>query len=367
MLKKFTVTNFRGFEKMELDLTKVCDYDFNTECVDEKNGIVKKAMIYGRNGTGKTNLGLALADICNFANFGCTDNEFAFNGNLEIDYAKFRYEFYINGTDVVIRYKRASKRKLVDESLEIAGDLIYTYKHGAETALMGDLSKINAQTLNLERKHPEVSLFQYIAHNAPKDDTGVLHKTLDFINHMDGMTPSFDGGEKMLNFVLDTFIENKKVDKFEVFLNECGIDCKLLVERNTSGRKVLYIKYKANPIPFIEAASSGTKVLAVFFHRYYPFTAWNKEASCFFYLDEFDAFYHFELAETIVKLVKAMPNCQAIFTTHNTNLLDNDLLRPDCYFVMDGEKVESLPYLTDRELRYDNSLVRLYKGGAFGG
>ena len=61
MLKRFEVENFKGFdERVVLDLT-ARDYSFNSILV--KNGIVNKAIIYGKNGIGKSSLGIALFDI----------------------------------------------------------------------------------------------------------------------------------------------------------------------------------------------------------------------------------------------------------------------------------------------------------------
>ena len=52
MLKKFEVENFKGFSKrLVFDLT-ARDYEFNQNLTE--NGIVKKAIIYGKNGVGKS-------------------------------------------------------------------------------------------------------------------------------------------------------------------------------------------------------------------------------------------------------------------------------------------------------------------------
>lgn len=62
MLAKFAVENFRGFEnKIEIDLTRPANYEFNKEAV--KDGIIKNGIIYGPNGCGKSNFGLAIFDI----------------------------------------------------------------------------------------------------------------------------------------------------------------------------------------------------------------------------------------------------------------------------------------------------------------
>ena len=83
------------------------------------------------------------------------------------------------------------------------------------------------------------------------------------------------------------------------------------------------------------------------------------------FLDEFDAFYHYELAETIVKLLKNMPQFQTILTSHNTNLLSNRIMRPDCYFILSENGLYSFANATKRELREGHNLEKLYMSGEF--
>ena len=62
MLTKFTVTNFKNFkDELIFDFTKSKNYEFNPECV--LDGIINKALVYGHNGAGKSNLGFAIFDI----------------------------------------------------------------------------------------------------------------------------------------------------------------------------------------------------------------------------------------------------------------------------------------------------------------
>ena len=64
MLTKFAVTNYRGFNKrIEWDLSHPANYEFNKSVI--KDGIIKNGIIYGPNGSGKTNFSLAIFDIEN--------------------------------------------------------------------------------------------------------------------------------------------------------------------------------------------------------------------------------------------------------------------------------------------------------------
>ena len=84
----------------------------------------------------------------------------------------------------------------------------------------------------------------------------------------------------------------------------------------------------------------------------------------FVVIDEFDAFYHYELAEAVVRRLIAL-DTQIIFTSHNTDLITNDLLRPDCYFELRDNKIKSLADRTTKALRQAHNLQKMYKAGAF--
>ena len=58
MLTKFAVTNYRGFkDRIEWDLSHPSNYEFNPHVI--KDGVVKNGIVYGPNGSGKTNFSLA--------------------------------------------------------------------------------------------------------------------------------------------------------------------------------------------------------------------------------------------------------------------------------------------------------------------
>lgn len=82
-------------------------------------------------------------------------------------------------------------------------------------------------------------------------------------------------------------------------------------------------------------------------------------------MDEFDAFYHFELSEEIVKEIKKEIKGQIIFTSHNTNLMDTDIFRPDCLFILQNSGIKPMCDLTEKELRKAHNLQKMYKAGAF--
>lgn len=85
----------------------------------------------------------------------------------------------------------------------------------------------------------------------------------------------------------------------------------------------------------------------------------------FVFIDEFDAFYHYELSESVQKMLRRIAGVQVFTTTHNTDLMNNDLLRPDCYFILENNSIKAISELTEKELRQAHNLQKMYKAGAF--
>ena len=85
------------------------------------------------------------------------------------------------------------------------------------------------------------------------------------------------------------------------------------------------------------------------------------------YLDEYDAFYHYEMAEKVIGFFKRKyPKCQMIMTSHNTNLMTNRIMRPDCLLILSSRgTLTSLCNATERELREGHNLEKMYISGEF--
>ena len=141
-----------------------------------------------------------------------------------------------------------------------------------------------------------------------------------------------------------------------------GVKCKLDLQELPDGQKELYFKHN-RLVPFYENVSSGTASLV---SLYLKVVSAARMAS-FIYLDEFDAFYHYEMAEKLVAFIKQKyPECQVIMTSHNTNLMTNRLMRPDCLFILSEEgTLTPLCSATQRELREGHNLEKMYISGEF--
>lgn len=93
---------------------------------------------------------------------------------------------------------------------------------------------------------------------------------------------------------------------------------------------------------------------------------WMKKMgdATFVFIDEFDAFYHFKLSFEVCKRLFSL-GCQVFTSSHNTYLMANDLLRPDCNFIVNDNKIKPLCDCTGKELRFGHNIEKLFRGNAF--
>lgn len=368
MLRKFKVSNFKSFEKdFVLDLTKVNGYEFNKDAV--KNGVVNNAIIYGHNGVGKSNLALAIFDIIEHL----TDkqrNESVYKNYLNAycnsDTAYFYYEFSVNSKILVYEYKKSDYKTIIYERFQIDDEELVIFDRTKNAS--ATISFKGAETLKTGIENNQLSILKYVKNNTQLEHNEVNAAFLSFFDFIEQMLYfrslldrtyiGFDAGSKN---ILEDIVKKKNVKKFETFLNQAGIECKLS-EAEELGRKTIAFNLNGKRLSFYEVASTGTIALSLFYFWYQDFKE-NSKVS-FLFIDEFDAFYHHSLSSLIVEKLKET-GVQFVLTTHNTSIMTNDLLRPDCYFEMTKNHISSLSKSTQKELREAHNLEKMYKAGSF--
>lgn len=367
MLKRFEVSNFKGFsDKVVLDLS-AREYEFNKNLV--VNSVVNKAIIYGKNGIGKSSIGIAIFDIIGHL----TDKErmpakYVSNYiNLDTDehLATFSYTFQFDDDVVVYEYAKRDPYNLIFEKLWINSSLVIDYNFFDERYRLIDKSV--SGDLNIELVDNKLSVVKYIYRNTPTNTSIPITKMMQFIENMLWYR-SLSDGNAYCGFtnggstLVDKLYEIGKIREFEAFLRENGLDYKLQFT-NTNGTHELMAIYDdgKKKAPFVSLASTGTMALFLFF--IWSSSAFDKIS--FLFIDEFDAFFHYESAENIVLQLNKARNFQTILTSHNTYLMQNKLTRPDCCFIMTKNKITNLFDSTDKEIREAHNLEKMYINGAF--
>lgn len=368
MLKRFRVSNFKCFKSnFEFNLSAANNYTFNPNCV--KAGIVNNAMIYGYNGCGKSNLGWAIFDIIEHLTdkskqeFPYTHYTNAYNTDNE---AVFEYEFQIGDSTVVYIYAKTDYKTITSERLIInKREVINFDRHNGNTIFNTSLK--GTETLNKIITDNQLSVVKYIKNNSElvnDKENNAFKGFFSFVEHMLFFRSLEDrtyiGQESKKGTLVNDIINQDKVEDFEHFLNEANVKCKLAVV-DIMGNRDLAFDFNGKKVLFRDIMSTGTSSLMLFYCWYLQIL---KNEVSFVFIDEFDAFYHYELSRLIVKKLQAS-GIQFILTTHNTSIMSNDLMRPDCYYLMNNLKILPLSKCTEKELREVHNIEKIYKAGAF--
>ncbi|MCD8206455.1 MAG: ATP-binding protein [Bacteroidales bacterium] len=367
MLTKFAVKNYRGFaERIEWDLSHPSGYDFCRFAV--RNGTVKNGIIYGPNGSGKTNLGLAIFDIANhlshkwkkpdyYDNYAC-----ASTGSEGVE---FEYSFNLDSDKVEYGYTKVSKDhkgEIVREWLTINGEELI-YKDEKNLRLHEQFGLSSEAIDNLKKSGNNISIVSNLLMSIPFPKGHVILKLRDFVENMLFFRSleerEFVGLKEGPTNIEEYIIRNGLIDDFSKFLKETSKQEYNFLKPNKINDKLLFCGMGRKAVPFQMVASTGTRNLEL---QYY----WLKEMknASFVFIDEFDAFYHYELSYEICKRLFELEN-QVFVSTHDTFLLTNDLLRPDCFFLLKDNKIKALCDCTEKEIRIGHNLEKLFRGGAF--
>lgn len=370
MLKKFEVENFKGFsQRLTWDLT-ARDYSFNRNLV--QGGIVNKAIIYGKNGIGKTCLGLALFDLTIHLTDKARMNPAYLNNYrnlLEPDKpVTFVYTFQFDQMEIIYEYQKMDPDFLLCEKLTVDDKVIIDYNYFIEQRRFIDSSVQGS--LNIDLIDNKLSIIKYLYRNQASGENPAITQLMQFCENMlwyrslsDGNSyAGFTNGRALL---AENLYQSGKLREFQRFLKENGLNYELQFE-SVNGVHELWAVFgqggKIHKTSFESIASTGTLALFLFFN--WDIVAFKKLS--FLFIDEFDAFLHYESSEYIIQKLNQAHNFQSAVTTHNTYLMNNRLTRPDCCYIMTNNKISSLKNATSRELREGHNLEKLFLSGEFG-
>jgi len=365
MLIKFEVKNFAGFkDNFVFDLTSSKKYDYNNEMINKK--VVQKSLIYGPNGSGKSSLCSALMDIT----YNLVDKQkvlipndkYFYAGNIN-NLATFCYYFKFDKSFVKYEYTKSSCLELIYEKLYINDELYLEYNFTDYSHYINKFSECN--TLNMKGLPQQISAIKYIYNNTIQNEKSIICQLVNYVGRMLFFKRLSEGNNYIgyslgSNSLSSIVLNNRRLDDFKKFLCEQGLEYNL-VEYTDNGVKNIGIKFETGKIVAFESiASSGTKTLWLLY-------CWMLEFNnvSMLIIDEFDAYYHYSTAQAILKLINSYSRMQTVITTHNMMLMNNDITRPDCCFILDNNEIKPLCKLTNKEIRRKNNLQKMYIDGEF--
>jgi hypothetical protein len=288
---------------------------------------------------------------------------------------EFKYLFKFNDSLVEYNYGKDKPESMVYEYLFINKKPVVSYNRLKNEPLAIDLP--GTQTLNKDINKIPISVVKYIKSNAalePSPETSVLLSFFDFVDRMLFFRSlderNYAGYEVGRRSIFDTIISKNHFENFKTFLDEAELPANLIYQK-TGNHYDVFFSFENNGhekfvIDFYENCSTGMRALSLFYY-WIQNILFDEAPPSFVFIDEFDAFYHQRLSEFVIKTLKKINNCQFILTTHDTGVMSNDIMRPDCLFLMYRDKIKSVSSSTGKELRQAHNIEKMYRAGAFDG
>ena len=365
MLTRFEVRNFKGFKNTIVFDLHSREYSYNSDLV--KDGIINKGIIYGKNGTGKSNLGIALFDITASLTDKQRMNPVYLSNYINYEtpeaFAVFKYDFLFDGVSVQYEYGKTDVDSFVYENMSINGEPLFEFDFG--NGNRSYISERLTRHINFDSiVDNKLSIVKYISRGTPKNTIPEITKLVEFAEGMLWYRSLSEGNNYAgysigISLLSEIIYERAKIYDFERFLRENELNYKLKF-RSENGKHQLYAIFENGEAPFESLASTGTMALLLYY-------TWSLSFNnlTFLFVDEFDAFLHYEAAAEIVKKLNKENTFQSFVTSHNTYLMQNKLTRPDACFIITNNKIKPLCKCTDKEIREAHNLEKMYINGAF--
>jgi len=355
MLLNFSVKNFRSFKDKQslsfvLDSGDRIDKDLRFEIKNKSNKfrVLKNALIFGANASGKSNIidgiyvlaDLILSPITSSAEhfgidtFGFNDEPTDFEVDLFINDKLYRYEISYSYTEVL-------REKLVCDDLiifnRIKQDFNFLSLDGylkeflEKTVRKNSLLLFAAQSQNLQYS---IEVFNWFSTLVNKD----LSYYTDMLSTNAKYKKKVLYGLKFADFnIVDIEIEKvktpigaAKIERYNSSNEKISI---VRTEKNSIVETYVYFKHETNDKSFklnLRSESSGTQ--QYFYLLLKLLDVSNKDVQVIIE-DEFDRAIHKTLSKSIIKLLNTVEsNMQFVSTTHNSSLMDA-LNKHQIYFV----------------------------------
>ncbi|KQO22568.1 abortive phage infection protein [Flavobacterium sp. Leaf82] len=392
MLLEFTVGNFLSFKEKKtfsLEASSITEYK-NNIVQKGKYKILRSAVIYGANSSGKSNFIKALefmvetvrnssklnsTDKLNAKPFLLNDKTVNLPSHFEILFTKYgkryRYGFELDNERIHEEWlyilNENSKKETLYFIRNIDGigvaDVFEEAKIFIENTKENSLFISLLDQLNIEIGKQIMGSFSYIfiqsgvEHEKSITMTSLMHQTNSYQETVEKLINRLNLGFRSFRLESDsneTF--KKRINTIHSIFDDNG---KIVGERE---------------FKLVEHESSGTnKVFDISGH-----IAFTLSLGLHLFIDELDAKLHPILTQEIIKLFnnpETNPNdAQLVFTTHDTNLLGAGLFRRDQIWFTEKDNCEatdlySLLEFKDEEghtIRKDRSFEKDYINGRYG-
>ncbi|CDB91986.1 putative uncharacterized protein [Clostridium sp. CAG:302] len=397
MILEFSVKNFLSFkEKVTFSMIANSNKELNDNYVEiGGNKVLKSAAVYGANASGKSNLFKILTLVVLMLR---SSNSVDINAKLPLipfkldkgsvnKPSEFEIKFILDETRYVYGFI-ADKDKIYDEYL-------YYYPNGRETKIF-DRTNINEYSYTqkdekilreIETKNAQNKFFLATATNWNFDKTKAAY---NFLTNGIGTCNNLEilknmaykmyetNPDYLKDFAID-FLQKADFNIEDYQISQIDVPGEFLTAIPEFITKTLPDKPKAYQVLFkhknsdnylsIDEESLGTQMIFAFI----PFLADSLKNKKVLIIDELDKSLHSFLVQYIVEIFNDAEinknGSQLIFNTHDTNLLDLNILRRDQIWFTEknSETGESDLYsLSDFSVRKQENVEKGYMLGRYG-
>ena len=395
MILEFSIANYLLF-KDKVTFSMIANsskgLDDNYIIVSEKK-VLKTSAIYGGNASGKSNLFKILMTVVYMLK---NSNNIDINGKLPLipfkfddDYldkpSEFEIKFVINDIRYVYGFV-ADVNKIYDEYL-------YFYPNGRETKIF-DRTNVNDYSFpqkdeknlkEIETKNASNKFFLATATNWNFEKTKPVYEfltnnivTCTNLEELKAMSFNayMENKDSLKTFAIDFLkktdfnIEDYKISKIDIPKELLTAIPELLTMNERPKAYQVLFKHKGSKnFLSLEEESLGTQIVFAFI----PFIADTLKNKKVLVIDELDKSLHPYLVQYIVEIFNNSEfnknGSQLIFNTHDTNLLDLNILRRDQIWFTEKNKengVSDLYSLSDFSVRKQENVEKGYMLGRYG-
>lgn len=388
MILEFSVSNFLSFKNkvtlsMEANTSK--ELDNNYVLLNDKK-VLKTLAIYGANASGKSNLFKALSKLIEMLK-----NSDRMNINSELPIIPFKFDKKLNKSEFEIKFILDDVRYVygvIADKTKIYDEYLYYYPNGRETKIF-DRTDVNKYSFpqKEEKKLKDISIkntdnkfFLASATNWNYEKTKKVYKFLtndimviDNINNLkDKALKIYKNDYSLKKFALDFLKEaDFNITDYEIYEtnipNEIFSGFSSVVMNSGQYNYKMYnvlFKHKDNTLTF-EEESKGTQIIFSFI----PFIKDAINNHKVVVIDELDKSMHPYLIELIINMFNNSNKSQLIFNTHDTNLLDLNILRRDQIWFTEKDSptgISDLYSLSDFSVRKSENVEKGYMLGRYG-
>ena len=384
MLITFRFRNFTSYkEEAYFNMTAIKSFKelakSNVITTSRHFNLLKTAAIYGSNGGGKSNFMRAMSFMDDLVRLSYSDSlkkeeergqaDYYFKLSSQTESQPTLFEITFLSNNIIYRYGFEIK------GFEIISEWFYK-KNGKEVCLFerkGKSFNIHKTEFIDAIKYKDgvnnnVLLASYLAQNNSKDIQPLLHFFMN-INVIDGLDDAF--------YKNVTKILYKGVPEFKIWISYAlrFLEISQIGISNEGNLLAFHNKYDENSfitdsIPFdIEEESEGTQKLIYLLGAVYDTLIHSK----ILFIDELDSKLHPNLSWKLLQLFQEFnrKGAQFIFTAHDANLLDKDILRRDQIWFVDRDQfgashLYSLSDFDAKVVRNSSDFRKKYLASTFG-